>query len=248
MSEQTALVHVGNPFVVLERMVEKGADPAALKQMMDLVERWKAGEAREAYFKAMSACQQEMPAILKDRENSHTRSKYAGYESLNHSIKPIYTKHGFSLSFGEESTDANGLKMYVDVRHVDGHSERTYATIPLDGQGIKGNANMTATQGKGSTISYGRRYLAKMVFNLAETDEDTDGNSPFSPLNDDQVKEINELFRECEELGAAVEMKRFYAWLKVSSMHEMTQEHFPRALSELNRKRRLAAKAKDGAK
>ena len=50
--------------------------------------------------------------------------------------------------------------------------------LALDGVGLKGNPNKTAVQASGSTISYGRRYLKLMVFDVVLTNEDNDGNAP----------------------------------------------------------------------
>jgi hypothetical protein len=44
--------------------------------------------------------------------------------------------------------------------------------------GPKGNQNKTATHGFGSTMSYGRRYLICLIFNITLTNEDQDGNQP----------------------------------------------------------------------
>ena len=41
---------------------------------------------------------------------------------------------------------------------------------------MKGTQNKTATHAFGSTMSYGRRYLKLMIFDVATTDED-DGNA-----------------------------------------------------------------------
>src|SRR5215469_12318340 len=48
---------------------------------------------------AMNAVQSELGRIAPDLNNPQTKSKYASYAALDRVIRPIYTKHGFSLSF-----------------------------------------------------------------------------------------------------------------------------------------------------
>ena len=57
----------------------------------------KADEAKEAFQAAMAQAQAEMPSVVKDRENSHLKSKYAQLEAIDDAIRPVYTRHGFSL-------------------------------------------------------------------------------------------------------------------------------------------------------
>jgi hypothetical protein len=48
--------------------------------------------------------------------------------------------------------------------------------MPVDGKGARGGDVMTKTHAMGSGISYGMRYLLRMIFNLA-IDQDDDGNA-----------------------------------------------------------------------
>jgi hypothetical protein len=47
--------------------------------------------------------------------------------------------------------------------------------MPADGKGARGNDVMTKTHATGAAITYGKRYLLGMIFNLAVTRDD-DGN------------------------------------------------------------------------
>jgi hypothetical protein len=48
--------------------------------------------------------------------------------------------------------------------------------MPVDGKGARGGDVMTKTHAMGSGVSYGMRYLLRMIFNLA-IDYDDDGNA-----------------------------------------------------------------------
>ena len=49
--------------------------------------------------------------------------------------------------------------------------------MPADGKGAQGRDVMTRTHATGSAVSYGRRYLLLMIFNIAVGGEDDDGNA-----------------------------------------------------------------------
>src|SRR5690606_15862485 len=49
--------------------------------------------------------------------------------------------------------------------------------MPADGKGAKGGDVMTKTHAAGSAMSYGQRYLLKLIFNVAIGENDDDGNS-----------------------------------------------------------------------
>ena len=162
----------------LQKAVESGADADSLTKILDMQERILNRQAEMEYTSAMVRTQQKMPVIEKNRTNDQTRSEYADLEAINKAITPIYTAEGFSLSFGTEDSPLElHVRVVCDVMHLAGHSKRHYCDIPLDMTGLKGNTNKTKTHGTGSAISYGQRYLTKLIFNLITGDEDDDGNA-----------------------------------------------------------------------
>jgi hypothetical protein len=91
--------------------------------------------------------------------------------------KPIYTKHGFSVVFSEGKADTDGdIRICADVLHKDGHERSYHHDLALDDKGIKGSVNKTKIHGKASSISYGRRYLMCMIWNIPTPDNDGNGN------------------------------------------------------------------------
>lgn len=170
-----------DPFALLVQAVDKGMDPAQLKALVDLQEQWRAARAKEAFAAAMNLVQAEMPCIVRDASNSQTKSTYVKLETIMHGAKPVYIKHGFSLSFSEDQSDKpNNKRIVCLVRHNEGHSERHWIDLPIDGVGAKGNAigAMNPVQGSVSTGSYGQRVLVCRVFAITVADTDLDGNPP----------------------------------------------------------------------
>ena len=54
--ESTELVPVDrSPAAMLDKAIERGMEPAQMQGILDLYERWEAGQARRAYHTAMAA-------------------------------------------------------------------------------------------------------------------------------------------------------------------------------------------------
>jgi hypothetical protein len=77
--------------------------------------------------------------------------------------------------------------------HRDGHSRRYQCDLGIDDKGMKGGSTKTMVQGEGSTMSYGRRYLTLMIFNVALTKEDNDGRQKAETISAEQAQELRDL-------------------------------------------------------
>lgn len=141
---------------------------------------------------AMFAAQAEMVPVV--RADPGEKKKYAKLERIDAAIRPIYTKHGFSLSFNSSALENGGVKILCKLRHkLGGIEQYELSSTELDMAGPKGGANKTSIQGLGSTISYLRRYLTCLIFNVALKDEDDDGaNSPDKKKSDAMRDAVNE--------------------------------------------------------
>lgn len=171
-------------YALIERAVEKGLDPAQLKALVDLHEQMRATSAKEAFNAAMRDCQEELPLIVKDAKNEQTGSLYAKMDHIQGIAKPIFTKHGFALSFAEADSPIAGFKRTIcDVRHCEGHTERYHLDLPLDGFSAKGNpiGSMNPVQAAISTGTYAQRYLICRIFNITVSDTDLDGRPAARP-------------------------------------------------------------------
>ena len=152
-------------------------DVGKLKELIELQRMLLAEQAESAFDAAMSQAQAEMRPVAADATNPQTRSQYASFAALDRALRPIYTRYGFSVSF---DTDDAPLPDYVRVvclvTHTGGHRTRRHIDMPADGKGAKGGDVMTKTHAVASGVSYGMRYLEKMVFNVAVGEDDDDGN------------------------------------------------------------------------
>ena len=103
---------------LMETITRAARDPEIdvdkLERLMAMYERITSKQAEQAFNEALKEAQQEMPQVVKDADNTHTKSKYARLETLSKAVNPIITKHGFSMSFGTADCpekDQTGLQV-----------------------------------------------------------------------------------------------------------------------------------------
>lgn len=231
----TEILPVYDPMTAIEKLIDRGITPEQLEKFLDVQKQWMAQQAKTAFDSAMTECQAEMPKVLKDAENPHTRSRFARLETVLAICSPVITKHGFSLSFGTtDCTLPNHARIICDIRHKAGHTERFQADIPLDGIGSQGNKSaMNACQATGSTYSYGRRYLMLLAFNLHVTGEDNDGAGAGAAITEAQVKQLQNLLADTNS-----DTDKFLEWAKVGTLAEMPTKMFASAVALIEKKRK----------
>lgn len=234
-----------NPLAILHLALQGGADPAKLEKLMDLADRWKSDRAAEAFATAMNAAQSSMPCVVKDKANSFTSTKYASLENVNSVIRPVYTLNGFSLSYGTEDSKLEGhVRVVCDVAHVGGCTRRYHLDLPMDGAGAKGGSNKSAAQAMGSSLSYARRYLALMIFNVTVADQDIDGNAAdaLDTITEQDCLDIDGLI-----LDKKIDAGRFLQWCADGGMfvgrdperlvRNIGKKHLAKVLDTLNRRK-----------
>lgn len=167
---------------------------AKLQEMLELQERIEAREAKKNFDIAMNEAQSRMTGIVADAKNTSTSSKYASYEALDTVIRPIYVSLGFALEFGTaDSPKADHVRVICDVSNA-GHDKQYFLDIPVVTTGPKGSDVMTKTHATLSAVTYGRRALAALIFNLV-VKKDDDGNAagginPDAPITEAQLEEL----------------------------------------------------------
>jgi hypothetical protein len=174
MSESTALINA------IERAArDPSVDIAKMERLFAMHKEVSMARAEAVFNAAMVACQQEMRPIAADAENLQTHSKYASYAKLDRALRPIYTKHGFAISYDEGDCDkAEWVRCLAYVSHSGGFTRTYKRDMPADGKGAKGGDVMTKTHAVGAAHSYGDRYLLKGIFNISVGEDDQDGNDP----------------------------------------------------------------------
>lgn len=169
----------GDPVLdLIERAARDiSVDVTKIQALLDMREKQLDRLAEEAFNEAMRLAQQAMGAVRKDAENPHTRSKYVSFEALDGAIRPIYTEHGFSLSWDEEDCPKPEHLRVICYVSRGRYTRKYHRDMPITTTGLKGQANMSQIHATGSAFSYGKRYLEAGIFNIAFTDRDDDGNA-----------------------------------------------------------------------
>lgn len=227
------------PTSLMQVISRAASDPSVdiekMERLMAMHERMTARQAEVAFNTAMTACQKEIPAVLRNKVNEEKNARYADLEQLDKVARPIYTGHGFALSFGTADCPLAGhARQTCLVSHTGGHSRLYQADIPLDLTGPKGNPNKTGVQGFGSTMSYGQRYMTKLIFNIALTNEDNDGEGGGGEtISEDQIANIRALLTE---LGK--DEKKFLKWAKVDSLDQIVVGAYSETIKTLEAMRR----------
>jgi hypothetical protein len=226
---------------MLERVLAQPDFPVEkLHELLSLQERVEAEAARKEFMAAFNEAQKAMAPIARDADNSQTRSKYATHAALDRELRPVYTQHGFSVSFNTaDSPLEQHVRVVCHLAHAAGHERIYQADIPCDGKGAKGNDVMTKTHAVGSAMTYGKRYLLALAFNIALADKDDDGNGANAkPGSHEPISEaqLNELLALAAEVGA--DTLRFCRFYGIRSFADITVANFAKAKAALNAKRK----------
>jgi hypothetical protein len=183
---------------LLELMERSLADPSADLDRLDRIaviyERALSREAEQAFARALIQMQRRLPVLDElgevTDESGAVKSTYASWEDTVETIRPILFRHGFALSF-RPGISPRGEPVVVGVlRHEAGHKEEAELVLPAD---VSGGKN--PVQAVGSSLSYGQRYVTKLLLNLASRKlDDDDGQMAGSVQAErDAIVEINGL-------------------------------------------------------
>jgi len=202
-AQPTAMIPA-TPMGLLQLALEKEANIDVIERLAKLQREEREAAAKVAFEESMTRCQRRMRRISADATNPQTRSKYASYAQLDREIRPIFTDEGFALSFGTgEATLPDMILVTCHVSHSQGYGREYQIPMPADGKGAKGGDVMTKTHATGAAVTYGMRYLLKMIFNVAIGEDDNDGNGPAVAITEKQEAELldyADALRQCDTL------------------------------------------------
>ena len=238
--------HDVDPILVMIQSAARDpeADVDKMERLMAMYERQQEKHSEAAFNKALNASQRDLTRIAADATNPQTRSRYATYAALDRAIRPVYTKHGFSLSFDTGDTDKpETVRIICHVSHESGHTRSYHADMPADGKGAKGNAMMTATHATGSAMSYGMRYLLKLIFNVAIGEDDDDGNRAGRDIETISQEEADALDRVADKVEGGAKRLREYLHKRFGSADPINipAKEYKSVLSVIERNAKNAA-------
>lgn len=236
-------VAVSDTAALLQMIDRATRDPAVdvekAQKLMDLYERVDNRNREQQFDISMNAAQRAMEQVRTDADNPSTKSRYASYAALDRAIRPMYTAHGFSISFNtREDAPADTVRVTCQVSHA-GYSRNYLLDIPADGKGARGGDVMTKTHATMAAVTYGKRGLLGMVFNIAVARDD-DGNAAGTlALDEDQVTEllstITEINLSLQNAGSDlhVDLDKLCKRLKVSDIRSIPATKLPTVIGSL---------------
>lgn len=245
--ELPAVIAPGNATSLLQAITQAASNPATdiekMERLFAMHQKMVAQEAEAAFNGAMARAQAGIQPIVNNSKNEFTKSAYADLSAINKIIVPLYTAEGLSISFDTETkNDADPIpagmqRTIAIVSHASGHSRRHHIDLPPDDVGSQGKVNKTGVQAAGSTNSYARRYLTRMIFNLStEDDDDGNGKGDVAKSMDEQTRSnLEEAIEILEDRATADKL-----WAQIAAACDKAND----LAAHKDLKAKLAAKAK----
>lgn len=238
-----------NPMVMIDRALSTGASIETLERLMDLQERWQAGESKRAFGSALAFAKADFDAIVKNRtvdftsQKGRTNYKHEDLSEIERAVGPALSRNGLSYRW-RTTQDARMVSVTCILSHRDGYSEETTLQAPVDESG-----NKNPIQGIGSTITFLQRYTLKAALGLAVSHDD-DGRSagqqqPAAPseLTAKQAAHIRDLIAK-----SGTEEAKFLQVAGAESVEDIAASDFAKLETLLLRKIANASKASSAAK
>lgn len=207
--------------VIARAASDESVDVEKMERLFALKERMDGQERQRIFADALARIQAAAPRITQHGKTD--KAKFAKLEDIDFEMRPLMAQEGFSLSFDTQQLDGKVL-MIGKLSHRAGHSEEKRLVLPVDN-----GPGRNSIQAMGSTVSYGRRYLTKMFFNIIEVGEDNDGNGAPKVITQKQADDLNDLITE---IGGDAREK-ILAWARVSRLSDMPAIKFEGAMKAL---------------
>jgi hypothetical protein len=241
----TGAVTAADAAALLRAIERAAADPNVGPDRLDhlaaLYERTLAREAEATFNAALAKLQPKLPVLEERGEiadpDGAVKATYATWDDTVEAIRPLLARHGFSLSFKAGRSAAAGFLSVIGVlRHAAGHKEDAELQLPADPTGDK-----NAVQAIGSTVTYGQRYVAKMLLNLVSRGTDDDGAA---------AGKTGAELAAIAEINALADRPAFLAWKRANRtmLGELSNPAFQRVIGHYGvRLRRLEDAAREAA-
>lgn len=194
-----------NPLAMVADAIQRGTDPATIKALMDLADRYEATEARKAFVAALNAFKANPPDIFKNktvgfegRQGGKTSYKHATLDQVSGIIGAALSKVGISHRWNTEQLDGGAIRVTCILTHAAGHSESTPLQASPDTSGSK-----NSIQAVGSTVTYLQRYTLLSATGMAVQDGTDDDGRQGKKMADSIKADFLTAIEACESTEAA---------------------------------------------
>lgn len=220
---KTTAIAAASPYELIRTAVQQNMDVEKLSKLMDLQERWEAGEARKAYFDAFSAFQSLVPIIKKTSQGHNC--KYAALGDIAQQIRPALEQAQLSYRFDIQDL-GEVINVTCIISHRAGHQEKNTMSAKPDTTGAK-----SAIQAQGSTVTYLQRYTLIGALGLTTADEDIDGRLSSQVISEGQAASIKARLEY-----TASNMQKFCHALSIPNVDAMPASKYAEADKMLTQK------------
>jgi hypothetical protein len=174
---------------------------------------------------ALAAFHLERPSVVKDQDNDHFKTRYAGLDAFEAAILPVLAKHGLTWVC-IPTVPVGGGDLELEWRLIHGATEQQLGGVWPLGRG--------SNQQVGSALTYAKRYLLSAVTGVSAGGDD-DGEAgagmqrqqrPSAPVEHDWTRVIG-LTEGVRDLNT---LRRIYAMNNVKDAPADVQKAFEAAV------------------
>jgi hypothetical protein len=161
----------------------------------------------EAYNATLKRIQKKLKSIPKRGWNPDTKSKFATSEDIDGEIQTLLDDENMTLSFRPAVAERPDEVLIIGLLSLGAYTREYPLNMPADGKGAKGGGVMSRTHATGAAITYGKRYLKNMIFDLRFDEKDDDGNGAGLRVSEAIAKTVSELLH-CADMETLKEQYR----------------------------------------
>lgn len=206
---------------LIGRIADSGITPQTIEvmeRMLAMREREEAKESAKAFSDSLSAFQGDMPELVAQTEIKN-RGKYERFEDIMHIARPLLVKHGFSVSFRQE-TSGDRITAICKLSHRAGHSVENSFSVRV---GSKGD---TPTQSDCMASTTSKRNALIQALNIIIRqdciDDENDARNIGGFISEEKAIELSTRVQKC---GA--DPAKFLAFAKADSFETIGEAILP---------------------
>ncbi|KKL54902.1 hypothetical protein LCGC14_2260750, partial [marine sediment metagenome] len=179
------------PMRMLQIAVEKGQDLEKIEKLMELERRWKADQAREAYYVALAEFKKQPIIVTKDKRNDQYGSMYTTIGNLVNTVNAAMAPFGLNARWTIDQAEA--ITVTCILSHTLGHSESVSMSGPPDESGSKNKLQQIK-----STVTYLELSTFQAVTGVVSQDGNTDddGNASGNTISESEARDLEALITE----------------------------------------------------
>jgi len=236
LAAEDAIERMPTPMDILNELARARAEPAQLKEAMDLCTRWNAEQSAIRYGEAIAGFQAECPQIVKTKavnnKDGSLRYHFAPFEEIDRIVRPFLKANRIGVSFEFQTKD--GLLQATWHIQVGAHKQaRQYSMPSPDYAKLAADCRCNEPQAQIVATSYFKRNTFCAALGVVCTGEDSDGGRMLEShgITEEQAEELEKLLK-----ATKANMPRFFVWASEAERRPIT------ALKELSLKTWTLAK------